>query len=40
MCLLLYSFEGSAWERIVVEAPASRIHKLKMLFGEAEPRLH
>jgi hypothetical protein len=35
-----YSFSGSAWERIGVEAPASRVHKLRMYFGEAEPRLH
>ena len=35
-----YSFPGSAWERIGVEAPASRAHKLTMHFGEAEPRLH
>ena len=40
MCLLLYSFPGSAWERIGVEAPASRVYKLRMHFGEAEPRLH
>jgi hypothetical protein len=33
-----YSFPGSAWERIGVEAPASRVHKLRMHFGEAEPR--
>ncbi|MEI7459151.1 MAG: hypothetical protein WCK15_07070, partial [Pirellula sp.] len=33
-------FPGSAWERIAVEAPASRVHKLTMHFGEAEPRLH
>jgi len=39
----VYSFPGSAgsaWERIGVEAPASRVHKLRMHFGEAEPRLH
>ena len=35
-----YSFPGSAWERIGVEARASRVHKLRMHFGEAEPRLH
>ena len=35
-----YSFPGSAWERIGVEAPASRVHKLRLYFGEAEPRLH
>ena len=35
-----YSFPGSAWERLGVEAPASRVHKLRMHFGEAEPRLH
>ena len=35
-----YSFPGSAWERIGVEAPASRVHKLRLHFGEAEPRLH
>ncbi|MEI7462513.1 MAG: hypothetical protein WCK15_24200, partial [Pirellula sp.] len=35
----LCSFPGSAWERIGVEAPASRVHKLWMHFGEAEPRL-
>ena len=34
------SFPGSALERIDVEAPASRVHKLRMHFGEAEPRLH
>jgi len=37
---LIYSFPGSAWERIAVEAPASRVHKLRMHFGEAEPRLY
>jgi len=37
---LLHSFPGSAWERIVLEAPASRVHKRRMHFGEAEPRLH
>jgi len=36
----LYSFPGSAWERIGVEASASRVHKLRMHFGKAEPRLH
>ena len=35
-----YSFPGSAWERIGVEAPASRVHKLGIHFGEAEARLH
>ena len=25
---------------LVAEAPASRVHKLMMHFGEAEPRLH
>jgi len=34
-----YSFLGSAWDRIGVEAPASRVHKQWMNFGEAEPRL-
>ena len=34
-----YSFPGSAWERIGVEAPASRVHKLRMHFGEAELRV-
>jgi hypothetical protein len=33
------SFPGSAWERIVLEALASRVHKLTMHLGEAEPRL-
>lgn len=27
-----YSFPGSSWERIVVEAPAYRVHKLKDAF--------
>ena len=35
-----YSFPGSAWERIGVEAPASLVHKRRMHFGDAEPRLH
>jgi len=35
-----YSFPGSAWERTVLEAPASRVHKLTMHFREAEPLLH
>ena len=34
------SFPGSAWERLGVEAPASRVHKLRIHFGEAEPRSH
>ena len=36
----LYSFPGSAWERIGVEASASRVHELRMHFGKAEPCLH
>ena len=35
-----YSFPGSAWERTGVEAPASLVHKRRMHFGDAEPRLH
>ena len=34
-----YSFPGSSWERIGVEAPASRVHKLRMHFGEANALL-
>jgi hypothetical protein len=34
------SFPGSDRERLGVEAPASRVHKLRMDFGEADPLLH